>query len=122
MVANQCHKRTVQAQQYITRPLEFLFCSGICQIATVHHKINVPTIHIFHLVTCIANPKVGVADKRDAKFFLVGKLFLNDCHLLGIDACFSLDVHIVGMCLETATRQKQMDEESPNYRQGYFSC
>ena len=112
MVANQCHKRTVQPHQHITRPFVFLLCSCICQIATVHHEINLSAVHIFHLVTCIANPKVGVADKRDAKFFLVGKLFLNDCHLLGIDTFLPLDVHIVGMCLETATRRDKDSQYS----------
>ena len=41
--------------------------------AVIGHEINLSAVHIFHLVTCIANPKVGVADKRDAKFFFVGK-------------------------------------------------
>ena len=48
--------------------------------------------------------------------------FISDTHLLGIDVCLPLDVHIVGMCLETATRREQKDEESPDYRSGASSC
>ena len=91
--------------QDVAAPLKLLSGGRICQISAVHNEINVSAVYIVYLVTSIGVPQMGVTDKSHAKGVLIGKLILNDGDLLRIDARLTLDVDIVGMCIErVATR------------------
>ena len=72
----------------------------------MNHEVDVTTIvQVCHLIFCISEPQVGIADKSHAKGLLVGKLRLDDFHLFRIDVLLTMYVHIVRVYVEyTATR------------------
>ena len=84
----------------------------------MNHEVNVrAAVQVGNLVAGVGEPQVGVADERHAKGVLVGKLLLNGGHLPGVDVPVALEVHVVGMYVESiATRREQGSKTNQDER------
>jgi len=105
----QRHMRKVQSAEDDAAPFVLQGCACIGQVATMDDEVDVRSaVDVSHLVSCIREPQVGVADESHAQRVSIGKAALNLCRLSDIHASLALEFYIVGMGLEhILTRQQQ---------------
>jgi len=108
VIADECHEWIIKTLENVARPLELVIRSGISQVTTVNHEVDVTAIvQVGHLIFGISKPQVGIADEGHAKGLLIGKLRLDHFHLSRIDVLLTMDIHVVRMDVEHTTARRK---------------